>query len=178
MDNLIEIIVAFFIVYSIINTILSSRKSRDRQRTFPQDESEDLKSSHSPADIETLEDLFGIKLPRTDEGYSKQRSDKTASKDSFSWNPEEEFKDKIKQRENLEYRGIQKDIPNVDYDKIPSYEIAAVRRVDKQDVKVYEDDKIKNQRLIEIRNKLLNRTTVRDLFIIVEILNKPKALRK
>lgn len=181
MDNLIEIIVAFFIIYSIINSILASKKTQRRKTNIPK---YDWKSSPSRSNeqmnpnFETLEDLFGIKIPKTENEFPKTKTEESQSLETFTWDPEKEFKEKIKQREALEYRNIQKNLPNIDYDKTPSYEIAEVRRVDKQDVKIYEEDKIKNPRLLEIRKKLINKSSIRDLFIISEILNKPKALRK
>ncbi|MEJ5350222.1 MAG: hypothetical protein WHS65_01390 [Melioribacteraceae bacterium] len=184
MDNLIEIIITFFVIYSILNMIAGGKKEKDKSK-FPEEEdhlnssSESYRYRKQKSDGEiTIEDLFGIKIPETEYESSETKSKENISLENLSWNPEKEFEEKIKQREALEHRNIAKEIPDIDYDKTPTYEIAAVRRVDKQDVQVYEEQKSFENQLKNIKTKLKDPKTVRELFIITEILNKPKSLRR
>ncbi len=183
MDNLIEIIITFFVIYSIINMIAGGKKQKDKSK-LPEADNHDLSSSRENYRQQknertiTLEDIFGLKIPETEYEKTESKSSENISLENLSWNPEKEFEEKIKQKESLEYRNIEKNLPDIDYDKTPSYEIAAVRRVVSQDVKVYEEKKVFDNRLLNIKSKLNNPDTLRELFIISEILSKPKSLRK
>ena len=184
MDNLIEIIITFFVIYSIISMIAGMKKQKG-ESNLPEKDNSDISSpdtyryrQQKNDRIITIEDLFGLKIPETEYQKPETKTSENISLENLSWNPEKEFEEKIKQKESLEYRNIEKNIPDIDYDKTPSYEIAAVRRVDKQDVKVYEEKKVFENQLLNIKTKLKNPETVRELFIISEILNKPKSLRR
>ncbi|MEG8945494.1 hypothetical protein [Rosettibacter firmus] len=187
MDNIIELIITFFVIYSILNMIIAGKKQQKRRTNIP-DEKEyqdfpstsNTKRSSSKYDTSiSIEDLFGLKLPEPEDQYSQNKNEEYISLESTtSWNPEKEFEEKIKQKEALEKRTIEKNIPVIDYDKTPSYEIAPVKRVEIQNIKAYEQERFINNRLNEIKIKLKNPTTLKELFIVSEILNKPISLRK
>ncbi len=189
MDNLIELIILFFVIYSFLNMIIAGKKEQKSKENFPREGEkkhyEYTSPSHPKSTNEnsyefpvSLEDLFGIKLPESQEEVQYKGEKNNRFEESESWDPEKEFEEKVKQREVLVERSIEKNIPDIDYDKTPSYENGNIRRVKIQNTEVYEEKKFHNKQLNEIKRKLKNPDTLKELFIISEILNKPKSLRK
>lgn len=187
MDNIIEIIVFFFVIYSILGSIFGKKKKR---RTNDSPEPRDQKISYKrydekkvvfkkpSANQEILEELFGIKIPKTESDYGT-RNVEAESRDleNTSWDPEKEFEQKVTAREKYEYRNIEKDVPNVDYDKLTSLE--GTKRRSKTVSQIHYDYKVVTYgKAKKLREKLLTNQSVKELFLVTEILNKPKALRK
>lgn len=183
MNNFIEIIILFFIIYSILNAIAASNKKKRRETNKYQNNQDEsyipkTEEHESFADFNTTEDLFGINLPRTEENFPSYKSEKEVSLETISWDPEKEFQDKIKLKEVREQESIKNKILDVDYDDIQSLEEIPLRRKVKLENSIYETQQINYSKLFLIKNKLQNPQTMRDIFLISEILNKPKALQR
>ncbi len=96
-----------------------------------------------------FEDLFGSKMPQ-----------KTQDEDTFTWNPEEEF---INVKKSESTSAIQKE---------------TVAKTPIKKLKETYHEKTTINKADSIRKKMKNPRTMRELFLISEILNKPKAFRR
>jgi hypothetical protein len=183
MDNLFELIIFFFVIYSIISSLFGKKKKpQTQQRKKPvqyrsKPEVDTKTSTAKPSNKDILEELFGFKIPQPETEPQSTRNEKYDENLEYSsWDPEKEFDKKVKQRESVEYRNIEKDVPDINYDKEVSLEKKKLTRP-KSVFQEYETIKKINKKAIGLRNKLRNPETFRDMFIISEIINKPKALR-
>ncbi len=184
MDNIIEIIVFFFVIYSILGSIFGKKKQQQKKnqqqykRPVPQQRRTATKPVPSqPSSQDILEELFGIKIPKPEEntGYS---TTKTADDLEYSsWDPEKDFQKKVEQRQNYKYRTIEKDIPDVNYDRIAALETTR-KKVKTPEPIILKDKKETYKKALEVRQKLSEPRTVRELFLISEILLKPRSFRK
>lgn len=172
MDDIIRLIVFFFILYSIFGSFFGKKKKEQRtQKQFPQGGTGEVKQKTSPqpqytaADI--LQDLFGVKLPKTDDEYDfPQRT-----------NQQTDLEDNLpEQLKHTETEG--RIIPDINYDKLPSLEVQQNVTVPVEKEIVYEPAPLFNKRTIELKKKIKNPATLKELYLISEILNKPKALRR
>jgi hypothetical protein len=184
MDNIIEIIVFFFVIYSILGSIFGKKKTQQKKnqqqykRPVPQQRRTTTRrapSQQSSQDI--LEELFGFKIPKPEENTGYSTTNQADNLEYSSWDPEKDFQKKVEQRQNYEYRSIEKEVPDVNYDKIATLETAK-RKVKISDPIVQKNKKEIFKKTIEIKQKLREPRTVRELFLISEILSKPRALRK
>lgn len=184
MDNIFELIIFFFVIYSILSSLFGKKKKKPQTeqrkkpvqyRSKPEPQQRTQTSQQSNKDI--LEELFGFKIPQPESEPQSSRSEKyNENLEYSSWDPEKEFEKKVKQRESIEYRNIEKDIPDINYDKVASLEKKQIVKT-KSSVQAYEAIKSTNKRAAGLRKKLNNPESFRDLFIVSEIINKPKALR-
>ncbi|MDQ7816048.1 MAG: hypothetical protein RDU14_03420 [Melioribacteraceae bacterium] len=186
MDNIIEIIIFFFVIYSVLGSLFGKKKRQNKQ---PQQQKRKPAPTYSrrvpetsvpkkPSSQDILEELFGMKLPRTEEnsGYSDKRQDDNL--EYQSWDPQKDFEKKVAQKEKYGYRNIEKKIPDINYDKITALENAQKKINSAKSVLAYTEKKKIDKRTSEIKKKLRDPRTIRDLYLISEILNKPKALRQ
>lgn len=179
MDNIIEIVVFFFIIYSILSSFLGKKKKSPYK--VPDNQTGDVKQKTSPnrESIETLEELFGFKFPKTEDEFpTAQTKSKPERIENISWDPEKDFQQKISKRESFSNRNIEKTVPDINYDKTPSYTSASKRKISKTDVKQTKAKIVENKKVIEIRKKLAEQNSIKEAIILSEILNKPKALRR
>jgi hypothetical protein len=184
MDNIIEIIVFFFVIYSILSSILGKKKPQQKKNQqqykspVPQRKSPSAKpvpSQTSSQDI--LEELFGIKVPKPEEetGYNKQIPNENL--EYQSWDPEKDFEKKVKQKDKYEKGNIEKDLPDVNYDKFTTLETTK-KKVKVADPIIFKDKREVYNRSTEVKRKLKTQKTLRELFLISEILSKPRAFRR
>lgn len=184
MDNIIEIIVFFFVIYSILGSIFGKKKPQQKKnqqqykRPVPQQQRTATKPVPSqPSSQDILEELFGIKIPKPEEN-SDYSTNKTADNLEYSsWDPEKDFQKKVEQRQNYEYRNIEKDIPDVNYDRIAALETTK-KKVKTAEPIILNEKKEIYKKALEIREKLREPKSVRELFLISEILSKPRSFRK
>lgn len=187
MDNIIEIIVFFFVIYSILGSLFGKKKKQ--QKTSPSERSApDIPRQtrrvpqtgipQRPSSQDILEELFGLKIPKPEEADPYSRPENQENLEYQSWDPEKDFKKKVEEKEKYEYRNIEKEYADVNYDKISTLEKTKKRQ--KPVIKKQEPltPVTLNKRTVEIRQKLRDPQSIRDLFIISEIINKPRALRK
>ncbi len=187
MDNIFEIIVFFFVIYSILGSIFGKKKPKKtnipsepmKPQTIYKRQDDNkvvLKKSQNNQDI--LEELFGIKLPKTDNDYENHNVEKTSPDlEHSTWDPQKEFEQKVLTREKYEYRNIEKVIPDIDYDHQNSLEISK-KKIKTAITNHYEYKVISFEKARKIKEKLADKESIKELFVISEIIGKPKALRK
>lgn len=171
MDNLFQLLIFLFVIYTILNSVFGKKKPQTKERRIPQESTGEVETTASPqprySSNDILQDLFGVKIPKSGdeyESYSTQR---------YPSNLETELPELDYQTEPE-----QSNMPDVDYDNLPSLE-SQQKIVTSEDYhNVYEVSSSLNQRTIELKQKIKNPTSLRELYLISEILNKPKALRK
>ncbi len=184
MDNIIELIIFLFIVYSIFSSFFGKKKPQQKpQSEIPRNrptEGVPKRTSSRQDSIETLEELFGFKLPKTDDEFPQYKQTSTKQTETTSWDPEQEFRTKVSQRETKVNQQVEKPLPNINYDKLDLLEARSKRKFVKPSIKTSEQKKefLPNARAKDIRKKLENPATIREMILISEILNKPKALRR
>jgi hypothetical protein len=190
MDNIIEIIVTFFVIYSILGGLFGKKKKpqpqqqkqQQRQRPKPvqyrQQSDKELQLPQKPKAQDILEELFGLKLPKTEDEYSYSTKRSDDNLEYQSWDPQREFEKKVETKERFEYRNIEKVVPDVDYDKLGSLETERKKVKISDTSKIYEQRKSFSKRTLDIKTKLKDPQTFRELYIISEIINKPKALKR
>ncbi|MCX7876346.1 MAG: hypothetical protein N2321_09300 [Melioribacteraceae bacterium] len=164
MDDIIRIIVFLFFVWSIIGGLTSNKnkKKKTPAQRIPNNYrgkvNRPLPPTSKPPE-EILEDLFGFKIPKSDEQYESY-----------------ENKDLEKEVEDLESTKQTMTQWNIDYDKLTALEKEQKNlTVDVSDIN-YSQKKVSPTN--EIVNKIKNKSSLKDAIIISEILNKPKALRR
>jgi len=135
-----------------------------------------------------LEEMFGVKMPKTDDWSTIERPNQYGEVNT--WDPESEFKEsefKVSNKIEEQKKKI------VDYDLAPSLETiynakSKYSNASRTDIfksrgdsiasKVEHFSSAKNEKVMAIRSKLDNNMALKDMIIITEILNKPKALRR
>lgn len=164
MDDLIRILIFLFFVWSIIGGIKSDKKKKAPQRKVPENFKGKVKQplpSYKPPE-EILSDMFGIKIPKTDE-YSESY----------------ESKDLEKEVDDLENsKQVLSKQWNVDYDKLSSLENLQNQQIVEDYSIQLKNKKQKTNYSKVIIEKMKNRSSLKDAIIISEILNKPKSLRR
>jgi hypothetical protein len=170
MDNLFQLLIFLFVIYTIFNSAFGKKKSQKTARRIPQDDQAEVpertsaQSKDSSADI--LQELFGFKVPKTGGEYEQ-------------YNRKEYGADLETDLQGAEGQSsVQAPLPEVDYDKLPSLE-SAQNTIQPEDYHtVYENRSSLNQRTLDILQKIRDPKTLRELIVVSEILNKPKALRR
>lgn len=187
MDNIIEIIVFFFVIYSILSSLFGKKKKQ--QKAQPSDTTvPDIPQPtrrvpqtgipQRPSSQDILEELFGLKIPKPEEADPYSRPENQENLEYQSWDPEKDFKKKVEEKEKYEYRNIEKEYADVNYDRITTLE-KSKKRLKPAVTKHKPNTMVSlNKRTVEIKQKLRDPQSIRDLFIISEIINKPRALRK
>lgn len=170
MDNLFQLLIFLFVIYTIINAVFGKKKPKSSEREIPWEGSREVESSTSPrpqySSGDVLEDLFGIKLPKTGDEYE------THPPTNYPTDLEADLSE-IYDQNKIE----KSDLPNIDYDNLPSLETQLDTSLS-EDQSVYEVKRSINQKTTDLNQKFRDQKTLRELFLISEILNKPKALRK
>ncbi|MDX9923969.1 MAG: hypothetical protein RBS48_04335 [Ignavibacteriaceae bacterium] len=143
----------------------------------------DSTRSSQKSNKDILEEMFGVKMPKTDNWSTIEKPNQYG--EVSTWDPESEFKESKKIEEQ------KKKI--VDYDLAPSLETiydakSKYSNASRTDIfksksnsiasKVEHFRSAKNNKVMAIRSKLDDNITLKDMIIITEILNKPKALRR
>jgi hypothetical protein len=171
MDNIFQLLIFLFIIYTIFNAVFGKKKPQRTGGNIPQRQPEEVKSDTSPRTASSsgdiLEELFGFKIPKTGGEYE------THSPNRYPSNLETELPD-LDSQPGVENRNI----PDVDYDKLPSLELQQNVTSATEYHSAYEVTNTLNKRTKDVIAKIKNPTTLRELYLISEILNKPKALRK
>lgn len=163
MDNIIQILVILFIIYSIFGSALGKKKPQNRQQKFPQDGTgEDQNASPKPqySGTDILEDLFGVKLPKTGNEYPRiPKYPKTTDVQNNSQDLETQVA--VSNYDNLRSPEVQ---PNLDVPVELEKAAIVVRK--------------KTPVAAALKKKFQNPSTLRELYLISEILGKPKSLRR
>lgn len=184
MDDIIQLIVFFFVIYSIVASLFGKKKTqkgetqKQTQSPYQTKEREKVYSRKQPSGADVLEELFGFKIPKTEDKYKRTDYDREGiNLEKVSWDPEKEFERKVTTREAYEKRNIEKRVPDIDYDKLVSLESAGKRTaVDHHKIYAWKSDA--NKKAEELKRRLRSKSTIKDALILSEILGKPKVLRK
>jgi hypothetical protein len=171
MENLFQVLIFLFVLYTIFNTVFGKKKPQDKSGNIPQRNPEvqpqDSARKVKPSSDELLQELFGFKIPKTGGEYE------TLPQNKYPSNSETELPD-IGNQPSVESAVI----PDIDYDKLPSLELQQNVASSSDSHSAYEVKTNINPRTVELQRKIKNPTTLRELYLVSEILNKPKALRK
>jgi len=175
MDNIIQLIVFLFIIYSIFAPLFDKKRQQKNKKQIPKDYGGDGRSTRTspkPTTQDILEDFLGFKIPKTGDEYESYSS-KTESdyKDIKTVNYDTEVK--------IDYRNLETEskLPDIDYDKIPTYEKQSLNKIS-DNIDIEKTETGKDFRLAAIKNKLNKPDNLREIFLFSEIVNKPKALRR
>jgi hypothetical protein len=174
MDDIIQVIVILFFIFSIFGSVFGKKKPpQKRPQRIPQRRPGEVKTSsgsqYSSSDV--LEELFGVKLPKTGNEYPRiERDYESVNIESEAADLETTTLDFT--RQNLKTNEVQ----DINYDKQLSLEDTKPKdhlpSVDKYDKKRY------LLKSFEIRKKFVSSSSLKDAILISEIINKPKSLRK
>ena len=179
MDNLFELLIFLFVIYSILSPILNKKKQQNAGRKIPSRNTGDAqtKTSPQPSARDIFEEMIGFKIPKNDEGYGKTvpQSSRTVQYEMPSVDYDTDLK--------VEYKDLEtsQKMPDIDFDKLTTAEINQIKKkeqVIEQPPEIYKQFNPPNKKAVEIKKKLTNPNSFREIFIISEILNKPKALRR
>ncbi len=171
MDNLFQWLIILFVIYTIINSVFGKKKPKITDKETSMDRMGEVESNTSPrpqySSGDILQDLFGFKIPKTGDEYE------TYPPKDYPSDLEADLSDVYAQSK------IEKEeLPDIDYDKLASLEVQQIPPTTAEYHLAYEEVVLQNQRMADLKEKMKNRKTLRELFLISEILNKPKALRK
>jgi hypothetical protein len=172
MENLFQLLIFLFIIYTIFNAVFGKKKPQAKGGNVPQRNPEAQPQNNNrrakPSSDELLQELFGFKIPKTGGEYE------TLPPSQYPTDLEIDLPAADNQP-SVESTVI----PDVDYDKLPSLENQKNNVVySKEYQAAYEQTNKANYRTLALVEKFKEPKTLQDLFLISEILNKPKALRK
>jgi hypothetical protein len=175
MDNLIQVLVFLFIVYTIFGSAF--KKKNTGQKKLPpidlEDGSKESSSSSQYKSQDILEDLFGVKFPKTGNEYPPLPQKSEDEQYNVQYSDVESIKP---ERINLENQPGR--IQDIDYDKLASLENVQSQKIISESKVDYSLITIQNKKLTALKNKIKNPYNFRELYLISEIISKPKALRK
>jgi len=170
MDNLFQLLIFLFVIYTIFNAVMGKKKQVPKQNRMPQENMGEVETDTSPrsqdSSAEILQDLFGFKIPRTG--------------DEFENIPAEQYPSNYQtDYQNVEETPLgQTDIPDIDYDNLPSIEYQNNLAVPEELTSAYDISQKVNQRTVDIKQRIREPNSLKELIVISEILGKPKALRR
>jgi len=171
MDNIFQILIFLFVIYTIFNSIFGKKKPQRPQNNFPGNETGEAETQASPqsqdSSADILQDLFGFKIPKSGDEYENLPR-RTIPRDLETGLPDVENQTDPKK----------KDIQDINYDQLPSIELQKNTIITDEPHMAYEVGTSFNSRTIELKQKIKNPITLRELYLISEIINKPKAVRR
>ncbi len=182
MDNIFQLLIFLFVIYTIYNSLFGKKKQQRPQNNFPRYETgeEETKPSPKPRYSSTediLQDLFGVKIPKSGDEYE------TYPQKNYPSNLEIDLPE-IEKESDTEKRNIP-DInydklisPGINYDKLISLEAQQNKTISDEPHLAYEVGFSFNRKTNELKHKIKNHATLRELYLISEIINKPKAIRR
>lgn len=155
MDNLFSLIIFLVIVYSVFNIIFGKKKPQNNDTKIPTKPPGDARQKQSP-DISTgdlLQEILGFKIPKTENEY------------------------KIPIPQPVEVPEAEK-VSEVEIAENAPPELMEETKTDKSGPeKVQILINVSSKRTLELKNKIKNPSSLKELYLISEILKKPKALR-
>lgn len=172
MDNIFQLLIFLFVIYTIFNSVFGKKKTQRPQNNFPRNETgeADTKASLQPqysSTTDILQDLFGLKIPKSGDEYENlpQRN--------YPNNLEIDLPEIDKESDTGK-----RNIPDINYDNLISLEAQQTKTLSDEPHIAYEVGSSFNHRTIELKQKIKNPATLRELYLISEIINKPKAIRR
>lgn len=178
MDNLFVLLIIFFVIYSILSPVLNKKKQQNTDSKIPQGYTGDVKTrtSPQPSPRDIFEEMLGFKIPQSEDEYRKPlpQSSRTNNNEMPSIDYDTDLK--------VEYKNLETDqkMPDIDFDKLTTAQIDEIKNQEEaqQNMGHYKSTNPINKKTIAIKQKLANPTSFREIFLMSEILNKPKSLRR
>jgi len=172
MDNIFQLLIFIFVIYTIFNSIFGKKKPQRPQNNSPRNETGEAETKTSPkpqysSSTDILQDLFGFKIPKSGDEYEK------LPQSNYPSDLETDLPD-IENQPELE----KKNIKDVNYDNLPPLEFQQNTTITDETHVAYEVGLNFNRRTIELKQKIKNPDSLRELYLISEIINKPKVLRR
>lgn len=154
MENFIQLLIFLFIIYFLFGSIFGKKK--------PQDQTSEGSGAEGPKrpspTTEDVLEMFGFKIPKTGGEYEQPLSQ-----------PEIKKKTRLEQIK-LKAATSELTAPTV-------MEEVKEEKTFADNVKAYEAAQVSNERAASIKEKIKSPSTLRELILVSEILNKPKAFR-
>lgn len=172
MDNIFQLLIFLFVIYTIFNSLFGKKKPQKPQNNFPRNETGEAETKTSPqpqysSSTDILQDLFGFKIPKSGDEYENlpQRN--------YPGDLETDLPDieKLTEPEKI-------NVQDVNYDNLPPLELQQNTIITDEPHIAYEIGLGFNHRTNELKQKIKNPVSLRELYLISEIINKPKALRR
>ena len=174
MDNIIQLLVIFFIIYAILSPILGKKKPQKpngqspnpgpNQRTRPISE-----RSYSDA----IDEIFGLKYQKTELPNTTVKLPESQYQQIPTVDYDTDLKTNYK---NLE---TSTKMPDIDYDNLPALGLSGKAEILQvlPEPKQYSSRDV-NEKTKKIQMMLKDPKTFKNLFLVTEVINKPKAFRK
>lgn len=154
MENLIQVLIFLFIIYFIFGAAFGKKKPQDKTSEGTGGEGT---TRPSPTTEDVLE-MFGFKIPKTGDEYEQPL-------------PQPEVKKRTKLEEITPQAATSELTTPTVMEEVKEEKAFA------DNVKAYEVIQKSNERAISLKEKIKSPTTLRELILVTEILNKPKAFR-
>ncbi|MBI5730440.1 MAG: hypothetical protein HY963_04815 [Ignavibacteriales bacterium] len=171
MDNIFQLLILLFVIYTIYNSLFGKKKPQRPQNNFPRDETGEAETKASPqpqySSTDILQDLFGFKIPKSEDEYGN------LPRRNYPGNLEIDLPE-IEEESDSEKRNV----PDINYDKLISLEVQQIKTLLDEPHIAYEVGSSFNRRTIDIKQKIKNPASLQELYLISEIINKPKAIRR
>ena len=177
MDNIIQLLIFFFIIYAILSPILGKKKTQNQNRERNNIPGEDgqYKTPQRPSSTDILEEMFGFKIPKTEDQFPT--NEPSSVNPEYASIPTVDYDTDL----NTKYKDLETEskMPDIDYDKIPFNEAEQIPANDESKIlstAVLSRQPIKKKQAI--KNLLKSKDSLRNLFLSAEVIGKPKALRR
>jgi len=156
MDNIAPIVIA--IIAFVIKIVSDSNKKQEQARK--------QQGQYKPS--QQGQRTSGTSNPYpTREPYSYDRKE---GSDPYNWEKETTSDNNYR---SLDPKLVPVAVPNIDYDKLTNVSVTP-----SSSIPIVVVERRDNAQLISVKSKLRQKDSFRELYLLSEILNKPKALRK
>ncbi len=181
MDNIFDILITIFIIFSFISGIFTKKKNIPQTEEVEYGTDKPKKIPKKKDGREFLEEILGIKLPDIENSESDKQSEKYSAgyNNDATWNPEDDFKEVIVNNETKKSTVKDRNIEKNKYNYEPSEN--KTQPIPQKSIlsSILFTEKIEvNERAIDIKNQLLTKKSIKNSILLSEILQKPKALRR
>ncbi len=174
MDNLFQVLIFIFIIWSIVGSAFKKKPEKTPQkvaRKNPGEGKQNPSTRYPKSSQDVLEEILGFKIPQ-------QNQDDPYSTNYENENLEKSSQDVESQQLDISSFDRNISIPDIDYDKINAQVSVESEKLQTNIHQQYSLNKTENKKNLLIKSKLKTKSSLRDNFLISEILQKPKALRK
>ncbi|MFA7420716.1 MAG: hypothetical protein WCZ90_13610 [Melioribacteraceae bacterium] len=176
MDNIFQIIIFIFVIWSIIGSALGKKKTQNKQqpmpRRIPREGSNNPSPNYRQTSQDVLEDILGFKIPKTEDEYPTRVNYELEDLEKSSQDLEKDTQEAYKRNK------YEQALEEFDYDKLGSLEDMPLQQTKVETSDAYSQKYTTYSQTSQMRGKFRNKTSIRDAVILSEILNKPKALRR
>ena len=175
MDNIFQIIIFIFVIWSIIGSVMGKKKTQNKQplpRKIPRGGSSAPSPNYRQTSQDVLEDILGFKIPKTEDEYPTRINYENEGLEKSSRDLEMDTEE-VSARSKFE-----KAIEDIDYDRLGSLESIPLEQVKAEKNDAYSQKYTTYSKTSQMKLNFKNKTIIRDAIIFSEILGKPKALRR